>query len=769
MTSEVMGVVAQLFGKLLAVRTEVESKRYDFAMQAADEALSLCDRLPSDSEGVVCAAEGSIAANAFVAARLAGQLKRALGYAQREWKAAERNSTAAVRVRALNNRGLAHHELNNLVAAEADYRAALRVIDENPGEGLDSMKSLVLSHLGQLLTTQGQNDEAVETLSRSAAVRGFGLPFLGMTDLDVSRANDLATVVLNSGDYKRAEKLLREALTQLGSGDRQKKGILMCNLAETLHPAGENTEAVKVYRQAIELHAGDAGSSTELATDYLNLASVYMDLGQSDQLADCFKRAWDAVRATNPRSLVALRALWGLSMVRMTQKDYERARAAVERGLDLYEQMRPDVALTESGHQGFLQAYRSLLEMGMYLALEQSWPDELRSLIERGKARFTLERMARTSEKATFEHEVRDFDSVGGFNGLALDYFVGPNATFVAYEYNKNLGGARIDAGEKEVEAMVDEFREELLSSSRRAREGAAAARLSKMLFEKLRLDFTNLRHIYYLPDGPLWYAPFEALPVTAQAVLSERKPLGAMAPGSYAPSASVLAAVQRMGTESTERSHWQIVAFGEPENDAAFPVLRGTRNELDHLQQLANGRFHITVRRGADATRQNFLALAPSASHIHIAAHAVADFESEQPYIVFSGSGATQFLRSGELASLKLKAEVVFLSACSTSVGKRSTGEGVMSLARAFLWSGCRCVVASLWPMPDDAAPIIVNSFYSGLVAGLSAAQAAQLAREESRLGGGSASAWAGFQVLGDGDRWEDRYSLKSVQEDSR
>ena len=275
-------------------------------------------------------------------------------------------------------------------------------------------------------------------------------------------------------------------------------------------------------------------------------------------------------------------------------------------------------------------------------------------------------------------------------------------------------------------------------------------------------MDFTKARYIYYMPDGPLWYAPFEALSLEPQIDSGDRLTLGAVAPGSYAPSTSVLSALRNKGMESSSRGKWNMVAFGQPINGPSFPPLIGTGKELDHLEQLANGRFRITTKRGVDATRGNFRALAPSASHIHIAAHAVADFESEQPYIIFSGHGEQQFLRSGELATMKLQAEVVFLSACSTSVGKRSTGEGVMSLARAFLWSGCRCVVATLWPMPDDSAPFIVNSFYSGLVAGLSPAQAAQQAREEHRLRGESARSWAGFQVLGDGDLWAERYSLK-------
>ena len=456
MTSEIQKLVEQLFTRLARIQSDLAAERFERVLQSADEGLRICEQAPSDWEGVVSAAEGSLASNAFAAARRAGDLKRSLEYARREYAVAVRKGSAAVRVRALNNRGLAYHELNELVAAEADYRAALQIIEENPGEDLDSVKALVLSHLGQLLSTRGQGEEGLQLLSEAGTVEGRGLPFIELSDPQLSRANDLATVALNSRDYKRAETVLRDAIARSAGRNPQLKGILVSNLAEVLHQSGQYDNAIKTYGWAIQLHQGDPGCVVELATDYVNLAAVYTHISSFERMAESYKSAWDAVRKTNPRSLIALRALWGLAMVRMVQKDFERARAVISRGLDLYEEMRADVAVTESGHAGFLRAYRSLLEIGMYLALEESWPDELRSLIERGKARFALERMAQTSEHTTFEQQVRDFDKIGGINGLVLNFFVGPNATFISYQVQQQCrwragrrrrGGDRHDGG----------------------------------------------------------------------------------------------------------------------------------------------------------------------------------------------------------------------------------------------------------------------------------------------------------------------------------
>jgi len=87
------------------------------------------------------------------------------------------------------------------------------------------------------------------------------------------------------------------------------------------------------------------------------------------------------------------------------------------------------------------------------------------------------------------------------------------------------------------------------------------------------------------------------------------------------------------------------------------------------------------------------------------------------------------------------------------------------MSLARTFLWGGCRCVVASLWPLPDRATPALVADFYTKLIRGVSAGQALQAARNAYRARGGQAKVWAAFQILGDGDTLADRFPLQDIR----
>jgi hypothetical protein len=79
-------------------------------------------------------------------------------------------------------------------------------------------------------------------------------------------------------------------------------------------------------------------------------------------------------------------------------------------------------------------------------------------------------------------------------------------------------------------------------------------------------------------------------------------------------------------------------------------------------------------------------------------------------------------------------------------------SGEGALSLSRAFLEGGARAVVGSLWPIVDDEAADIFERFYWHLGRGESVARALALAQRESLEAGDPAAAWAGLVVMGDG-----------------
>src|SRR5438067_1798433 len=58
--------------------------------------------------------------------------------------------------------------------------------------------------------------------------------------------------------------------------------------------------------------------------------------------------------------------------------------------------------------------------------------------------------------------------------------------------------------------------------------------------------------------------------------------------------------------------------------------------------------------------------------------------------------------LTAEEVYGLDLHADLVFLSACRTALG-RISGDGVAGLARAFFYAGAASVVSTLWDVADE------------------------------------------------------------------
>ncbi len=86
------------------------------------------------------------------------------------------------------------------------------------------------------------------------------------------------------------------------------------------------------------------------------------------------------------------------------------------------------------------------------------------------------------------------------------------------------------------------------------------------------------------------------------------------------------------------------------------------------------------------------------------------------------------------EIARSNLGVNLATLSACETgaiSVATRSEPDG---LARAFIARGAQSVIASQWPLDDEAAFVQFNSLYESLVAGRSVREALSVAKDTAK-----------------------------------
>src|SRR5205807_3539207 len=103
--------------------------------------------------------------------------------------------------------------------------------------------------------------------------------------------------------------------------------------------------------------------------------------------------------------------------------------------------------------------------------------------------------------------------------------------------------------------------------------------------------------------------------------------------------------------------------------------------------------------------------------------AHGFADPQfPERSGLILGADAASHddgLLQVREIMRLRFNADLVTLSACNTGVGKLEGEEGVTNLVEAFLVSGAKAVVASLWSADDIYTGKLMERFYTHIAEG--------------------------------------------------
>lgn len=158
-------------------------------------------------------------------------------------------------------------------------------------------------------------------------------------------------------------------------------------------------------------------------------------------------------------------------------------------------------------------------------------------------------------------------------------------------------------------------------------------------------------------------------------------------------------------------------------------------------------------------ATKQNFNDFCYDYSIIHLATHADAS-NKKSPWIAFKD----EKIVLKELYNIKIQADLVTLSACNTSLGEIVNGEGVLSLARGFFYSGANSVVSTLWNVNDRSSAMIMEDFYKNLKNGKRKSESLRQAKinylQTHSQEEASPYYWSSYILIGDTGKLE---SIKS------
>jgi len=229
-----------------------------------------------------------------------------------------------------------------------------------------------------------------------------------------------------------------------------------------------------------------------------------------------------------------------------------------------------------------------------------------------------------------------------------------------------------------------------------------------------------NQSRITIIPHGPLFALPFAGLRDSHDRYFLERYTL------EYAPAISALRFTGAAAAPSkTGSPHYLFVADPSDMQKLGLPQLPGSQKEVSSITAHLPSN-NVTVLIGPQAQEQAIRTNAAKSTIIHFATHGIVN--DAQPFDSFLALSDGK-LTARDIYGLNLNADLVFLSACRSGMGK-VTGDGVLGLTRAFLYAGTRSVVATLWDVADEPTARLVAKFYGNLRQGQDKAQALRSAQ---------------------------------------
>ena len=201
-----------------------------------------------------------------------------------------------------------------------------------------------------------------------------------------------------------------------------------------------------------------------------------------------------------------------------------------------------------------------------------------------------------------------------------------------------------------------------------------------------------------------------------------------------------------------------QILGFAPSyQNNFKLSTLKANIQEVAYLEKEFSGTYYYNQKDSKKAFQQQ----SNQFNILHLASHAYADnHELQQAKLFFAQEAEDSFsaaLSPHEIIQLPLHADFVVLSACQTAIGYWQEGEGIMSLARDFMYAGVPSILTTLWQINDQSSSRIIQDFYQELRT-LPKHQALQLAKqhyiEQASAFGAHPYFWSGYILVGNTNR---------------
>jgi CHAT domain-containing protein/Tfp pilus assembly protein PilF len=703
-----------------------------------------------------------------------GRFEESFDYYEQALRVHRADGNRAGEATALRAFGRAHHSSGVASAALPSVERALELFREL---GDRRQEALTLNLQGLVLVESGRAREAFSAATASLEIcRAAGDRRCEAAALEVLASAEEALGDFESPAVRRREALaLRAALLDPGGEAATRLAI-----ARTARSRGRLEEARAEAESALELIESQRAriAFAPMRATYLSvhrdayglLIDVLMDLHERDPSAGHDRAALEASERGRARGLLDLLSEAALDLEEGVDPDLLASERALRRRLNVLEANRQ-----RGLERGKDDSERTRLEEEIEASLREL--EQVQSRIRAASPRYAERTSPAPVDLERLQKEILDEET------LLLELSLGEERSFLWAVTDRSVRSYLLP-GRDEIESRARRIYDLLNRSHQRQvrRETELAiADLSQILFGPV-VEIEKER-IAVVSDGALQFVPFAALERGGAPLLTRHEVV-------HLPSASVLSVLRRdlAGRPPAERALAVIAdpvlerddprvaggrseaADGRPGNgdllrsaeDTGLDVARlpYTRHEAEAILALAGEEGSLRAL-DFEASRRTVLSGELSRYRlVHFATHGMLNNRHPElsglmlSLVDSNGDPVDGFLRLHDVYGLKLRADLVVLSACRTALGSEIEGEGLVGLVRGFMYAGAPRLVATLWDVRDESTAELMKRFYRGLLEqGLPASQAlreAQLhlaSQERFR----APYYWAGFVLQGE------------------
>ncbi|WP_143780405.1 tetratricopeptide repeat protein [Leptolyngbya sp. 'hensonii'] len=652
-------------------------------------------------------------------------------------------------------------------AAASELRLCQQALANAQKTGNRQQEAALLRAIGTMYNITGEKVRAVEFLRQAYTLNKM----LG-NDLNVDLVRMLASNYVLLGQYETALQLYREQLAFMtrGKGEfsNEEKGWVLADLAQTYALLGQPAEALKYYRQGLALNpdsryikiqlggalfdAGDRAEAQRLLESAIP-KPVPIPAGEALQFD------WSRILEFEWAGLRNLYSL--LQEILVAQGQPDRALEAAERGKAV---AFTEAAVVRLGLQSLNPAliYQPTVQQLQQVAATHNATIVQYSIILNHK-RFGLG----IENKALYIWVIPPQGKIT-FRQVSLPLPSGQPRNSLEVLVASSLRSLGVTRS-----GLV--FREEVNQAAANPIDPVANQNL-RDLYQLLIQPIADLlpqnpeEQVIFVPHQELFQVPFAALQDETGRYLIERHTL------TIAPAIRVLALTQRQRTtlaQNPGRSGDLPLIVGNPtmplvsvapnQPQRQLAALPGAEKEAKSIAALLGTQPLL----GNQATKAAVMQRMQTARLIHLATHGFLYAyrgnglyqppDGDYSPFLFPGilalapSGRDAgLLTVGEIVKLRLRAELVVLSACETGQGIVFS-DGVLGLARSFLIAGVPSVMVSLWQVPDAPTSFLMTQFYQNLQRQPDKARALRQAMLATLKEYPNPKSWAAFVLIGE------------------